>query len=81
MPPTPEGQLKFVGHIPFQNSVDHMESGQRFSVPLTTTDRSQWTSAKAVPKGIREEVESVVRDIFGREAVENLQPDTYRLCW
>jgi hypothetical protein len=81
MPPLPDGQMKFIGDIPFQNTVDHVESGQRFSVPFTTTELSQWTSPESTLKGIREEVADVIRDIFGRDAAEDLKPHTYRLCW
>ena len=80
MPPTPNRQLKFVRDVPFRNTVYHPASNQSFSVPLTSTERSQWTSLDNMPGGIRREIDTVLNGIYGKE-VKGLRPDVYRFCW
>ena len=80
MPPTPKNQLKFIRDMPFKHTVEHPASGQRISVPLTTPERGQWTSPENMPKGIRDEIDTVMRGIYGKE-VEGLNPDDMRFCW
>ena len=80
MPITPDGQMKFIRDVTWKNTVDHPASGQSFSVPLTTPDRSQWTSPEKIPLGLREEVEMVVKGIYGADGT-SLMPNTLRMCW
>ncbi|KAL6720694.1 hypothetical protein ACLMJK_002619 [Lecanora helva] len=80
MPPTPDGQLKFIRDIPFKNTIDHPASGQKFSVPRTDLQRSQWVSPSDIPQGIRDEISTVMKGIYGKE-VHGLQPSTMRFCW
>ena len=80
MPPTPSAQLKFIRDIPFKHTLDHPASGQKFSVPLTSTDRSQWTLPANMPKGISEEISSVMNGIYGKE-IQGLRPMNMRFCW
>ena len=78
MPPTPDRQLKFIRDVPFRNTIDHPESSQSFSVPLTSIERSQWTSPDKMPSSIKTEIDIVVHGIYG---AQGLEPDMYRLCW
>lgn len=80
MPPTPQRQLKFIRDVPFRNTVYHPASGQSISVPLTSIERSRWTSPENMPSGIREEVGRVLNGIYGKE-IKGLRPDVYRFCW
>lgn len=80
MPPTPDNQLKFIRDIPFRNTVLHPVSGLRLSVPCTDTDKSQWTTPDRVPTGLKEEIVTVIKGIFGKEG-NVLKPSSYRLCW
>ena len=80
MPPTPDRQLKFIRDITMKNTIEHPISGQQISVPLISTDRSQWTTAENTPRQLREEIDTVMKGIFGKE-VQGLSPATYRLCW
>lgn len=80
MPPTPDLQLKFIRDVPFRNTIDHPESRQSFSVPLTSIERSQWTSSDKIPSSIKTEIDMVLNGIYGKEA-KGLRPDTYRFCW
>lgn len=80
MPPTRRGQLKFIRDIPFLHSVKHDASGQKFSVPFTSTDRSQWTSPDKMPSGIKDEIRKSMKGIYGKE-MQDLEISTYRFCW
>lgn len=80
MPPTPNRQLKFIRDVPIRNTIYHPVSNQSFSVPLTSTERSQWTSPDNMPSGIRKEIDTVLNGIYGKEA-KGLRPDVYRFCW
>lgn len=80
MPPTPSRQLKFIRDVPFRNTIYDLASNQSFSVPLTNTERSQWTSPENMPSGIRKEIDMVLNGIFGKEA-KGLRPDVCRFCW
>lgn len=80
MPPTPERQLKFIRDVPFRNTIYHPASGQSFSVPLSSIERSQWTSSDSMPSSIKREVDTVLKGIYGTEA-KGLRPDVYRFCW
>ena len=78
MPPTPDRQLKFIRDVPFRNTIDHPESGQLFSVPLTSIERSQWTSSDKMPSSIKTEIDMVLNGIYGHIG---FRPDMYRFCW
>ena len=78
MPPTPDRQLKFIRDVPFRNTINHPESSQSFSVPLTSVERSQWTSSDKMPSSIKTEIDMVLNGIYG---AKGLRPDTYRFCW
>ena len=80
MPPTPDGQLKFIRDVTFKNTVEHAASGQMISVPVISTERSQWTSPQTIPAGLREELAIVMKGIYGNQA-QDLKPDTFRICW
>lgn len=80
MPPTPKGQLKFIRDIPFKHTSHHDASGKDFSVPFTSTERSQWTSPEEMPVGIKDEIATVMKGLYGKE-LEGLEPSTYRFCW
>lgn len=80
MPPTPQGQLKFIRDVPFRNTVHHPASDQSLPVPLTSTKRSLWTSPENMPSGIRKEIDMVLNGIYGKE-VKGLSPNVYRFCW
>lgn len=79
MPPTPDRQLKFIRDVPFRNTIDHPESRQSFSVPLTSVERSQWTSSDKMPTSIKAEIDMVLNGIYGE--AKGLRPDMYRFCW
>lgn len=80
MPPTSHRQLKFIRDVPFRNTMYHPASDQSFSVPLISSERSQWTSPDNMPNGIRKEIDTVLNGIYGKE-VKGLRPDIYRFCW
>ena len=80
MPPTPDRQLKFIRDVPFRNTIYHPGSSQSFSVPLTSIQGSQWTSPNKMPRSIKNEIDTVLNGIFGKEA-RGLRPDMYRFCW
>ncbi len=80
MPPTPDGELKFCRDVSFTNSVKHPVSGQTISVPPITSGKTQWTAPENVPSGLREELYTVMKGIYGKEA-EGMNLDTFRLCW
>ena len=80
MPPTPDRQLKFIRDVPFRNTIDHPESSQSISVPLTSIERSQWTSSDKMPSSIKKEIHMVLNGIYGKEA-KGLRPDMNRFCW
>ena len=79
MPPTPNRQLKFIRDVPFRNTIYHPESSQSFSVPLTSIERSQWTSSDKMPSSVKTEIDMVVNGMYGE--AKGLRPDMYRLCW
>ena len=81
MPPTPDGQLKFNRDLPFLHTVQHSESGDEFSVPIVDYNHTQWTSADKIPHSLVEEIDIVIKGIYGPEAAKDLKPHTYRLCW
>ena len=80
MPPTPDRQLKFIRDVPFRNTLYHPASCQSFSVPLTSTERSQWTSPESMPSSIKKEIDTVLNGIYGKNG-KGLRPNTYRFCW
>ncbi|KAL8748414.1 MAG: hypothetical protein Q9184_007320 [Pyrenodesmia sp. 2 TL-2023] len=81
MPITPNGQMKFIRDVTWKNTIKHHESGQSLSVPITTPSRSQWSSPSDIPMGLREEIDTVVKGIYGEEEGKKLQPNTLRMCW
>ena len=80
MPPTPKNQLKFIRDMPFKHTVEHPASGQRISIPFTSTDRSQWTTPENMPASIKKEIDTVMKGIYGKE-IEGLKVDDMRFCW
>ena len=81
MPIGPEGQMKFIRDVTWKNTVEHKKSGQLLSVPITTPTRSQWTHPQDIPIGLREEIDTVVKGIYGEEEGTRLIPKTLRMCW
>ena len=80
MPPTPEGELKFIRDIKFANTVLHEKTGEEMLVPLTGKDTSQWTDPSKIPSGLREEIGIVIKGIYGKYG-DDLKPSKYRFCW
>ena len=80
MPPTPEGELKFIRDIKFANTVTDEKSGKQMLVPLTGKYTSQWTDPEKVPLGLREEIRTVIKGIYGKHGTD-LTPAKYRFCW
>lgn len=81
MPITPDGQMKFIRDVTWKNTVKYENSEQAISIPITTPARSQWTSPENIPLGLREEIETVVKGIYGQEEGKRLMPNTLRMCW
>ena len=81
MPPTPDGQLKFNRDLPFLHTIKHSESGDEFSIPIVDYNHTQWTSADKIPQSLVEEIDTVIKGIYGPDAAKDLKPHTYRLCW
>lgn len=80
MPPTPDGQLKFIRDIKFANTVNHSTTGEEMMIPMLGKQLSQWTQPEAIPSGLREEIATVMKGIYGKHA-QDLKPATYRFCW
>ncbi|KAL8849899.1 MAG: hypothetical protein Q9221_005165 [Calogaya cf. arnoldii] len=79
MPPV-DGLLKFISEISFKNTVFHPESGQHLSVPFTDKIKSQWTSPENIPLELREDLDDVMKALYGEKA-SHLKTTTMRLCW
>lgn len=75
-PLTNDGYLKFCRDVSFKNTIDHPESGQRFSSPPNQPDYDQWS----VSPGMKHELDLVKKGIYGREG-DDMSIETYRLCW
>ena len=80
MPPNSKGELKFIRDMKFANTVVHPKTGEKMMVPMTGKKTSQWTQPDSVPSGLREEIATVIKGIYGKHAAD-LQPATYRFCW
>ena len=80
MPPTPEGELKFIRDVKFANTVTHEKSGKQMLVPMTGRHTSQWTDPDKIPLGLREEIATVIKGIYGKHGTD-LTPAEYRFCW
>ena len=80
MPPTPAGQLKFIRDISLRHTAHHEASGQKISVPFTDAKRSQWTTPDDMPAGMKEEIKTVIKGLYGKE-LEGFEPSMYRFCW
>ena len=80
MAPTPDGELKFIRDIKFANTVTHEKSGKQILVLMTGRHTSQWTDADKIPLGLREEIATVIKGIYGKHSTD-LTPAKYRFCW
>ena len=80
MPPTPDGELKFIRDVKFAHTVTHPKTGEEMMVPMTGKKTSQWTKPEEMPSGLREEISTVIKGIYGSRA-EGLEPAKYRFCW
>ncbi|KAL8891760.1 MAG: hypothetical protein Q9192_005705 [Flavoplaca navasiana] len=80
MPPV-DGFLKFISDISIKNTVLHPASGQYISIPFTDKTKSQWTSPEDIPRKLREELDDVIKNIYGKKAADDLKTRTMRLCW
>ena len=80
MPPV-DGLLKFISDVSIKNTVLHPASGQYISVPFTDKMKSQWTSPEDIPRKLREELDSVIKNIYGEKEADDLKTTTMRLCW
>ena len=80
MPPTLDGELKFIRDVKFANTITHPKTGEKMMVPMTGKKTSQWTGPESIPSGLREEIATVIKGIYGRHA-DGLAPATYRFCW
>ncbi|KAL8952946.1 MAG: hypothetical protein Q9222_001165 [Ikaeria aurantiellina] len=78
--PATDGLLKFVSEVSFTNTVHHDQSGQDMSLPVIDPATSQWTSPETVPRALREDLDNVMKDIYGKQAA-GMKPSTYRICW
>ncbi|KAI4242851.1 MAG: hypothetical protein LQ352_007153 [Teloschistes flavicans] len=81
MPITPNNQMKFIRDVTWKNTVKHHASGRSISVPETTPTRSQWAKPSEIPRGLRREIDKVIKGIHGKTEGANLQPNTLRMCW
>ena len=79
MPPV-DNLLKFISDISFENTVLHPESGQQISVPFTDERRSQWTSPENIPSELKEDLDNVMKSLYGKKA-SRLETTTMRICW
>ena len=69
--------MKFCRDISFSNLYKHNELGQIISTPpLEQKDEGQ----SNVPKGLRDEIQTVMKGIWGRQA-DGMAIDSYRICW
>ena len=80
MPPNSKGESKFIRDVKFANTVVHPKTGEKMMVPMTGNKTSQWTQPDSIPSGLREEIATVIKGIYGKHAAD-LQPATYRFCW
>ena len=80
MPITSNDQMKWIRDVSWKNTVDHTTSGQKFSVPLTTAAGSQWSAPEDIPLGLRQEIETVIKGMYGDDS-KDLMPNTMRMCW
>jgi sarcosine oxidase/L-pipecolate oxidase len=78
IPPTSDGMLKFTNEASFVNMVHHKESNQYISVPPNSVRQSTWS--QDVPEGLKQEVRTVMRHMYGKE-IEGIEPECYRMCW
>jgi len=78
IPPTPGKMLKFNYEKSFTNNEHHAKSGQTLSVPPERHDQSTWS--QAVPQGLKDEISTVVKHIYG-DWIEGLKIEDYRMCW
>ncbi|KAL8992029.1 MAG: hypothetical protein Q9169_007429 [Polycauliona sp. 2 TL-2023] len=79
MPPV-DGLLKFISDVSIKNTVFHPASGQHISVPFTDKTRSQWTTPEHIPRELRDDLNGVIKNIYGKKA-DGLRTTTMRLCW
>ncbi|KAL9032220.1 MAG: hypothetical protein Q9180_006622 [Flavoplaca navasiana] len=80
MPPV-DGLLKFISDVSIKNTVLHPASGQYISIPFTDKTKSQWTSPEDIPRKLREELDDVIKNIYGKKAADDLKIIIMRLCW
>ena len=80
MPPTPDGELKFIRDVKFANTITYPKTGEEMMVPMLGGKLSQWTQPEAILSGLREEMATVIRGIYGKH-VDGLELARYRFCW
>ena len=69
--------MKFCRDISFSNFYKHNKLGKMISTPpLEQKDEGQ----SSVPKGLRDEIQTVMKGIWGRQA-DGMEIDSYRICW
>lgn len=78
IPSTADGLLKFNCEVSFTNMTYHSASQQTFSSPPIPVAQSTW--GQDVPQGLKEEVQNVVRNVYGKN-IPGLKMESYRMCW
>ncbi|KAI0877796.1 sarcosine oxidase [Hypoxylon argillaceum] len=76
IPPTEDGKIKFNYEVSFTNNLLHQPSGKVISVPPSRPSRSTW--GQDVPQGLKDEIHTVMRHIYGHR-VKLLKIDGYRM--
>ncbi|KAL9055150.1 MAG: hypothetical protein Q9162_003728 [Coniocarpon cinnabarinum] len=78
IPMNKEGLLKFNYEVSFTNTFMHEASSQEISIPPTKDSQTTW--GQDVPQGLKDEVLTVVKNIYGPDA-PGLEIGSFRMCW
>ena len=73
-----DGLLKFNYELSFTCNTLHALSGKNISIPPSRESQSTW--GHDVPQKLKDEVQKVVRHIYG-ENLRGLKIEQYRMCW
>ncbi|KAK8063571.1 FAD dependent oxidoreductase, partial [Apiospora saccharicola] len=76
--PLLESKLKINCEIPFTNMTFHEGLGKEISIPPPSLSQSIF--GQDVPQGLREEAQYVTKSALGNY-IEDLDIDSYRMCW
>lgn len=70
--------LNFNYEVSFTNKELHAKFKQTLSTPPVRLDQNTWS--QAVSQGLKDEVDPVVKHVFG-DWIEGIKIENYRMCW